>query len=483
MKKNVTIKIMQNILSLGFAQILTGIIHLGLFVFLARVLEVKTFGKYEFSLSFYTFFGYIAAFGMNKIGMREVARVHEDSSEKVSLFTGNLLSLRLILSLLSYALLFAAVMMINKPQEMKNLILLNGSALFFGFLSLEWLFIGIEKMQYVLVSRVVKAATFLLLALLMVKGPESLMFVAAARVISVVAGIFVLLFFYGKIYGKIKLHKNYDTWKYILRASYPIFATTIMTGIYLKLDSIMLGFMKTNTDVGLYSAVYRIILFFVGIRALALTSIFPALSVSFKRSKEELDTLVTVSTKTALFFMVPISIILFFGAPQIIDIVLGSSYLKGVDAFRILCFSLFILGLNFVFNQLQIACDRENIYLRIIIFGVLTNIVLNALLIPRFGIEGAAAATVAADIAALIVSWFCSKDVVSVNIPKMIFPPVLGAIIMTIVIIMTYNVNMLVALLSGCTAYVTILFFLNYIDLSIIAEVINDKKRIFFKRR
>jgi O-antigen/teichoic acid export membrane protein len=117
-------------------------------------------------------------------------------------------------------------------------------------------------------------------------------------------------------------------------------------------------------------------------------------------------------------------------APQLLTAIFGESYAYAATALRLLMISLFFLSLHGASRNFFLATERLGVETMIVASGVIVNIVLNLILIPRYGLNGAAFATAAADGAILAV---CAVVVVALGVRLMLKPlivPLLAGAIM-----------------------------------------------------
>lgn len=464
MKKETARKLLGNFISLGSARLITAFLYFLLLIYLARVLGVDNFGKYEFSIAFFALFNILAVFGTDKIGTREISRISANNPDKLSRFASSLMTLKSITSFSAFIILVFVALVIPKPPDVKFLIVLNGTVILFTCISLEWFFMGTERMINVAISRILEAATFLALAVLLVKTSGALFAVPVVRILSVLLSAGYLLYIYAvRKYFSFKPLYALEEWKKLIKESAPVFVAGLLATTYVKFDAILLGFLKSDRDVGLYVAVYRIILFLTSIRLIAVDAVFPSMSRAFIKSKEELKSIVRLSQKAAIMFAIPIGIGGTILAPKVINLLYGETYMSAVPAFYILIWTFVAQGINFVFPQLEIACNKQNVYMKIMALGVLLNIVLNFLLIPGHGIVGAATATVAADILALVLFYAASRQIVKIDLIRLLCIPFCAALLMGAAIFFLKTLNMGFVILIGAIIYFALLVMMKYI--------------------
>ena len=158
-------------------------------------------------------------------------------------------------------------------------------------------------------------------------------------------------------------------------------------------DKIMLGIFGSSTDVGIYAVSAKI----ASVTILSLFAINSIVAPKFSEfyTKNKLDKLfetVKYANKLILLTSLPIAIIIFLFPEQILNI-FGSEFASGKLA-------LLILTIGFLFNALSGSVgyllqmtDNQKTYQTIILISALLNVILNWFLIPRFGVNGAAFAS------------------------------------------------------------------------------------------
>ena len=468
-------KIVENFFYLSISKIISSVLGFFLFVYLAKVLGVENFGKYEFSLAICTIFNLIATCGLDKIGTREIAKIGIIDKIKIQQFNNNIVSLRFFLSLISFIFLLVFVFFIPKSLDIKILIFLNGIAILISSFSLEWFFIGIEYMQIIGILNVIKQGLVLIFVYFFIKNSETLFLLPIST-----GGIFLIcvclyILFYLKKWHRLKISINFSVWKALIKESYPVFFSSIMILLYLKFDTIMLGFLKTEKEVGIYSAIYRIILFFIAFRTIAINTIFPQLSKYCKTSKDKLINIINFSQKISIMVVLPLGVSCTILANKIILLLYGHQYLQGTIVFQILIWDFVILGINFIFPQFIIAYNKQKIHMYVAIIGAVVNIILNFFFIPKYGIEGAAFATLIVDVIAFIIFYIQTKKIVNIKISQFIIVPLFCAILMGFCMFCFIQINVLLVIFFAGTIYTILLIMFRYIkkeDILLFLEIV-----------
>ena len=159
-------------------------------------------------------------------------------------------------------------------------------------------------------------------------------------------------------------------------------------------DRLMLTYYKTLEEVGIYSAVFPTAMMFsyipfaIGKVLLPITSELwsKGLATEFKKGVELLY-------RFFLIVMLPTSFLIFSFSDLLLGLFYGAAYIPGSLALKILAIGAIFFSLSNINGNILSGIGKPHIYTGIIIFGTVINVLLNAILIPKFGISGTAAAT------------------------------------------------------------------------------------------
>ena len=196
-----------------------------------------------------------------------------------------------------------------------------------------------------------------------------------------------------KSYGKESAEMQILKYSQILKISIPLMFAQSVQFIMAWTDKLMLGSMTTTVDVGVYHTAFKLSMF----AAVALMSVNSIASPKFaemfaKKDFLGLKKVVHQSTKMIFWSSFPL-VIVFFMFPDFLLGLFGEEFKVGVTAFIFLsCGRLISSFSGSVGNILQMT-GNQNIYAIILLIGAILNVVLNLILIPLYGINGAAIAS------------------------------------------------------------------------------------------
>ena len=207
--------------------------------------------------------------------------------------------------------------------------------------------------------------------------------------------------------------------KYIY-LSLPVLGAAISEFINLKVDTIMLGALSSNYQLGLYTASYTIYLGFVMI-PLAFTKVFNPLFI--KKTISDLNHAKKLFYQFFLFYLIySILIISLMNSftSQIINFTYGDAYLESVTILFYLIFALPFISINRLINYSMIALDKQKIYMYYTIYASILNIAINYFLIPTYGALGAVIATIITELFVFLIGLIYVISFFRTNIIKKI---------------------------------------------------------------
>jgi len=176
--------------------------------------------------------------------------------------------------------------------------------------------------------------------------------------------------------------------------SWPLIFTAVAGMVMGWMDTLMLGYFLSASAVGIYNvALPTARLITVVTKSIGILFI-PVASELYARGKVgELESIYKVVTKWSLSFIFPIFLLMVLFSESIILIMFGTEYVEGATTLSILSFAFFISSvLGYAVYVLQ-TYGRTRIIMKGYFITAGVNFVLNLLLIPRYGINGAAIAT------------------------------------------------------------------------------------------
>jgi O-antigen/teichoic acid export membrane protein len=359
-------------------------------VYLARVLGPDLFGQLGFALAVLAYFILFTDGGLQTLGTREVAA----GAGSIGELAGRVLSIRAALTAFSLLLIISGASFFTTSESTARLLVIFSFALVPLAANLSWVFRGRERMRMVGFSELLQIGSYLLLLLLLVRGPVQLFLVPAAFVAGHVLAALLLWGGHLRNWGWPRVFSTTGGRLSMLRTAFPVVLTLFLHQIYFNFDTLMLGFMRSERDVGLYVATYRIILAVISLNTVLMEAVYPTFSRLFTENREALRRLLEKSLSISVILALPMGIGGTLLARPLILAIYGPEFEGSAAALRILVWSAALAFLGANYGYCLVACGRQKLLAWAAAAGALVNVALNFWLIPRHGILGACLATV-----------------------------------------------------------------------------------------
>jgi O-antigen/teichoic acid export membrane protein len=200
---------------------------------------------------------------------------------------------------------------------------------------------------------------------------------------------------------------SFSSIKTILRDSFPVGIASALILLYLNFDTILLGFYVDNASLGFYSAAFKIYYFGYSFLTLYYIAFLPSLS---KKDDDRYD-MIRNSYIRLLFLLASVLVLIgIFLSEYVILFLFGEHYHEANPVMMILFFSLAAACINFAFmNPLQ-AIGKDALFNRILAFRTVFFVLFCFIMIPTYGIMGAAYSTFIAEIVTIPVSAYFLKN-------------------------------------------------------------------------
>lgn len=374
------------------------------FPYVSRILLVEGTGKVSFATSIISYFAMFAQLGIPTYGIRACAQVRNDK-KKLSKTAQEIFIINIIMSILAYIVFFIALCNVPRLKDEKTLLIIVSATIFFNAIGMEWLYKALEQYTYITIRSVIfKFIALIAMFLLIHQQSDYIIYGAISIFASSASNIFN--FFNVHKYISLRPVGEYN-FKQHLKAVSVFFALSCAATIYVNLDTVMLGFMKTNVDVGYYNAAVKIKTILVSIVTSLGTVLLPRASYYvehglkedfYRITKKAINFVFLVATPLMLYFM--------FFAKEGIFFLSGNTYGGAIVPMQIIMPTLFFIGLtNIIGMQILVPLGKENIVLYSEIVGAVVDLAINYILIPKYASAGAAIGTLVAEIAVWIVQY------------------------------------------------------------------------------
>ena len=400
------LKYLKNTLWLFGEKILRMVVGLFVGIWVARYLGPEQFGLFSYAQSFVALFATIATLGLDGIVIRELVK---DGSRRDELI-GTVFWMKFAGAVLVLVLLGMAVNLTSNDTYTNNLIFIIASATIFqSFNVVDFYFQSKVLSKYIVYANVVSLfiSSLVKIVLILNKAPLEAFAIVIVFDSFILAFGFIYLFFKKSTsrISNLKFHKNVAV--DLLKDSWPLILSGIAIMIYVKIDQVMIKEMMNAEAVGQYAAAVRLSEVWYFIPMVIASSLFPAIINAKKVSKELYYARLQKLYGLMVWMAIAVALPMTFFSDWVVNFLYGEQYNQAGSVLMVHIWAgVFVFlgvasGKWFMIENLQILSFWRTFY------GMSINIVLNFLLIPKYGIQGAAIATLTANlVAAFIFDYF-----------------------------------------------------------------------------
>lgn len=373
------------------SRILSLIISLFISLYVIRYLGPTNYGTLSYAISFTSLFAFIAGFGVDSIVYRELIKNPEKEAE----ILGSAFLIKLITGIV--AVLFCCI----------SALLIGASNIEISLIAIVSIPMILNSMQVIIHAYNAKVQSkypaiiivsiniiLALCKLLVVYFDKGIIYFALIVLFESILYALFYSFLYQKHFSLLsKWHVKKDMLRILLIGGLPLATSAISITIYSRIDQVMIKHMIDATSVGLYDAAVRLSDVWYLIPNILITSLFPAIINSKKVSQK----LFIQRIKLFALLLISINLIIiiptYFLSHHIVNLLFGEAFAQSAGVLSIYIWSLIGFGLGQLAYTYLLAEDFLYIYLLTSLFSVIVNVSLNLLLIPIYGITGAAIST------------------------------------------------------------------------------------------
>ena len=477
--KNTTAKqtVAKNTVWLSVSNFGGRLIKAGVVIYAARVLGASEWGVFSYATTLAAFFTLFVDPGLNAIVMRDAGKSNE--KDRFALFSTAFI---IKLFLIAIAVLFIIFIGPSFSTLPGATMLLPIAALIIVFDVLRECFSALirsmEKMEweagiYILTNIAIVIFGFMFLLV----SPTAHSF-GWGYVIGTAAGTIIAAIALRRYLKKMFSHFSAKLIKPIFKAAWPFAATSALGFLLTSTDVLIISWILTATDVGVYSAAVRIVQMFYLVPMIFQYSALPL----FSRLARKDDPKFRIAFEQILGIVFLMSIPLAIGGAilgtQVMQLVFGSSYGAGGLSLKILMLTMLVDFPSMILSGAIFAYGQQKSLVISSIIGGITNVVLDLVLIPRFGIAGSAVATIIAQTAS---NWYIWHAMKSINyfavLPKLYRAATAGlAMGMVVLVLFFAHINVILNILIGAGAYGILLVLMREPLLFELKNIISPKK-------
>lgn len=373
-----------------------------------RYLGPDNYGLINYAASFTALFTAFCTLGINDIIVNEFVT----DPERQGKILGTAIIFRLFSSALSVATISLLAFMLNPNDSLAVwvTVVYSTSLLFQGFESINyWYQFKLLSKTTSIVTAVARTLVGIYKIMLLVMQKEAVWFAAANSVEYVAVGILLMLAYHRQRDKRQKLSFSFSLGKDLLSRSHHFILSGFMVALYAQMDRIMLKHMLSDSAVGYYSTAVTICALWNFVLVAIIDSAKPIILEAFKTDEALYKHRLTQLYSAIIFISMVAAAGISIFPKKIIFILYGVDYLPASSALRIVSWSTLFSYLG-VARSIWVVPHGQQKYEKYLAgIGMFSNLTMNAIMIPLWGINGAAIATLLTQIITNCLSGYIFK--------------------------------------------------------------------------
>lgn len=452
------------------------------FPYVCRVIEADGIGQINFFQSIISYISLFTCLGIPMYAIREIARDRSDVVQ-MNRTAMEILLLHSMLTLVGYAIV--AILCLTVPQIQVNipLFLILSLTIFFTAIGCEWFYQGIEDFKYITIRGLIIKTVSVVLLFIFVKSKTDLLYYGCYTVFGVLGGnIFNFLRLRKYIHRENIIFSELHIKRHI-KPVLKVFSFSVVTSIYLQLNTVLLGFLKNALAVGYFAAATKVMQMLLTMSACLGSVMMPRASHLIAENKEdEFNRLIQKSYDFTLAIALPMTIGLIFCAPSLITALCGVKFEHSILPSQIIAPIILMVAISNVFGiQVLFPKGKINIITLSCGIGAVADLILNLCLIPFFSYIGTSIAYLGAEVATTVSMYFIGRRYIPIiYFKKSHLTYALGCIVMAFAL---YGISLLqlptltILLLQGCCGVLAYFIILCICKDEMLVQILSKIKR------
>lgn len=478
MAQSVKVNYLLNLINTG-TQMLFPLIT---FPYVCRVIEADGIGQINFFQSIISYISLFTCLGIPMYAIREIARDRNDVVQ-MNRTAMEILLLHSMLTLVGYAIV--AILCLTVPQIQVNipLFLILSLTIFFTAIGCEWFYQGIEDFKYITIRGLIIKTVSVVLLFIFVKSKTDLLYYGCYTVFGVLGGNIFNFFRLRKYIHRENIIFSELHIKRHIKPVLKVFSFSVVTSIYLQLNTVLLGFLKNALAVGYFAAASKVMQMLLAMSACLGSVMMPRASHLIAENKEdEFNRFIQKSYDFTMAIALPMTIGLIFCAPSLITALCGVKFEHSILPSQIIAPIILMVAISNVFGiQVLFPKGKINIVTLCCGIGAVADLILNLCLIPFFSYIGTSIAYLGAEVATTVSMYFIGRRYIPIiYFKKSHLTYALGCIVMAFVL---YGISFLqlptltILLLQGCCGVLAYFIILCICKDEMLVQILSKIKR------
>ncbi|RTL55838.1 MAG: flippase [Sphingobacteriales bacterium] len=398
---------------------------LGVYI-IARIAELigpEEFGIWNYSLALTAIIGVFATLGFDKVVIKNLVGIYKEEEEEI---ISTAIVTRVVASIICLILSLLVLYITKKNTNLYIICVIVASLniTLQSFDVLEYYYQAKNNLQKSIIPKVIIFILFSILRIYFIyKKLDFLFFVWLSFYELLIAYFFILVLYLKNNSLNIFKSFSYSVAVKLAREGLIYTFTSLAVILYMKIDQLLLEYMSTSKELGIYSAAIRVSELWYTIPTIFANVLLPLLFVSKEKSESIYISQIEIWLRISFWFSFLLSIFVTLFSRPLINFLYGKQFELADITLRIHIWAIIPVCLGIVMSQYCVIENKPRISLYSTIIGLFVNILINLILIKPYGSVGAAIATVVSYFVVYISllllddkrSWIYFKNIFEIN--------------------------------------------------------------------
>jgi len=360
-------------------------------IYVARYLGPEKFGLLSYSSAIVTIFITVSQLGMANILVRDLAKC----PERILAYMSTAFSLMMLAAIASFTVLSVCVFFIESDIQARAYIWVIAAGIIFQpFNVIDYYFQSQVKVKHSSVARLLALAISSSVKVYLVWTKAGVYVFAIAMALDYVLVALLLTMSYLNHHQECSFEFDRSLVKPLLKSAWPMVLSALAATLYIRIDQIMIKNMIGSHELGLYMVASKFFEVWVSFVYVVSMSLMPLLVENKKNDPQKYEMLLVKVFRLFMFSGIVFYIFMFICGESVIEITFGLEYKAALTALIVLSLGAPLIAIRVItVRYLTVEGFEKKIASRTIA-ALGLSIVLNYILIPKFGVVGAAVSTV-----------------------------------------------------------------------------------------
>lgn len=385
------------------------------FPYAARIMLPDGIGLVNFYTSIINYITLFSCLGIPVYAIKATASVR-NNPEELNKVTIEIVSLNLILTVAAYLAVGIICLTVPKVSDNVPLFLILSLGIVFTTIGCEWFYKGIEDFKYITIRGLIVKILSIVILFCFVRTKDDILIYGLYTIIGSIGG---------NIFNFIRLRKYISIKECIgriqpfrhLKPVLHVFIFSAITSIYLQLNTVILGFMKDATDVGIYTSALKLFGIVNGIIGALSTVMLPRMSnLVAEKDNAEIMRLAQKAYNFSFTFALPMIVGMIVSSPYLIHLFCGESFMASSGCVRIMAPIMLFLSISSLLGyQILYPMGHLNLVIGYCVIGSVLCVILDFLLIPKLSYTGVSISYLLTETVVAIIAVFVSRKYININ--------------------------------------------------------------------